>query len=77
MISIWIQIGSNISDPVPNANNRYQFGNPIDSKNKMIPIWIQADSSISNSNPNVHNRYQVGKLIDSKTKIDTNLDPNW
>ena len=38
MIPIWksrIQIGINISNPNPNANNRYQFGNQIGSENKI------------------------------------------
>ena len=42
MIPIWksrIQIGINISNPNPNANNRYQFGkNLIGGKNKSDQI---------------------------------------
>ena len=35
LTAIWIQIGSNISDHITNANYRYQFWNRIGSKNKI------------------------------------------
>jgi hypothetical protein len=38
LMPIWIQIDSNISNPIPNVNNRDQFGNPISSKSKLINV---------------------------------------